>query len=171
MDKVQNNLYQKLEDLYQKYKKENQKKLPTKKHFSSISLLNKKIEVLDKESMQLDQAQEEIRVKRRLLREQVNVVEHEIEALDPKLDTEEENAEAYRNYKELSLDVGFTPGYYSLRKTEYQAIMSLSLEKDFRNYKNWRKIQSKYEDLRTLAISNKQKQQIILDLQNKIDWH
>lgn len=170
MDKVEDSLYNDARKLYEQYKEDQQKKLPTKKHFASIKVIESKYDVLDVELRKLDQKRDDLRNQQRLLNEQENVLRHEIESLDPKLEeTKEITNDGYcaMGFSNFS----FAPRFYSLKTTEFEALKQLTTTKEFRNYLNRKKIVQKYEDLWTLAISPKQKQQIIIDLQNKIDWH
>lgn len=167
--KVQDNLYQKSFTVYEKLKTEEQKKLNTKTHFNKIKTIEKKIIDLNKQERDIDLAYQELRGKQRLCKEQISVINQEIQNLDPRT---QENEEFRAEYMKLDFNwFEFAPGFYSLRSTEYKALMKFSKTKEYRNSINWNKIRQKYNDMRTLAISSKQRQQIIIDLQNKIDRH
>lgn len=170
MSKVQENLYSVALELYEKTKKEFQKKLPSQKHFKAIKKNELQIVVYEEEQRILDMQDQEIRAKKRILNDQISLLYKEIEALDPRL-AESGSSEEKNLYNAWLSSLGFSPSFYSLRQSEYDALLKLEKTKEYRNLKNWDKIKQKYEDLRTLAISNKQKQQIVLDLQNKIDWY
>ena len=91
-----------------------------------------------------------------------NQIETELENLDPKLERSEIEAFNKKHWTNMN-------EYYT-KKSELKIAAELKKTTADKNYNAWRKILEQTKNLYSLAITAKQKQEIIINLQQSVDW-
>jgi len=172
LDEIKNKLKDKAEKNYKNQLEKLQKTLKTAPRQRKIKAIEEKQKELEEKDEEIKRIRESIQQKKETYRSQIKTLENEMRDLDPvhKHDSEEFMEKHPCMNWNWNYRLNF-PTSSSIRETEYKALVMLEKSKEFRNYANYKKIEEKYRAMRELTSTPRQRQELIIGLQNKIDRH
>lgn len=168
MRKISSQLENNVKTTYQEIFEDLQKQIKTKPFLLKKEKLEKKKELIQSQREELWRQRDMLYQTVQMIESQLQNITNEMRELDPVMKIESRQEEV-KNTPFFALP--FAPSLSCIRETEYKACKTAEKSKHYRNFIAWEKIEEKYRAMMNLAISNAQKQKIVIELQNAIDWH